>query len=174
MRRGDSGGGLSGGWRGFALRHKLAVGDVVVFEHHKGKMHRIRALIFRALSEAKRKALAADAGDEAASTAAALVKPKKAETAARPSSAAPVKRRKPNAETCEAPPKKKAKVQESEADVDGMFEVERILMHRKNRGVTQYLVQWKGYDDTTWEPRESFVVGDEVHRAWIEYDKAHK
>jgi hypothetical protein len=35
------------------------------------------------------------------------------------------------------------------------FEVEKILESRKVRGKEQYFVKWRGYDETTWEPREN-------------------
>lgn len=56
LRRGGSGGGLSGGWRGFAIDRELGVGDVVAFEKLDG--NKLRATIHRALSLEERLSLA--------------------------------------------------------------------------------------------------------------------
>src|SRR5467141_3058137 len=39
-------------------------------------------------------------------------------------------------------------------DVINEFEVERIQAKRRRKGITEYLVKWKDYDETsnTWEP----------------------
>ena len=56
LRRGGSGGGLSGGWRGFAIDRELGVGDVVAFEKLSG--NQLRATVHRAMSLDDRLALA--------------------------------------------------------------------------------------------------------------------
>eukprot|EP01048_Picozoa_sp_COSAG05_P023709 COSAG05_NODE_5246_length_1227_cov_1.194149_1_plen_305_part_01 len=62
LRRGGAGGGLSGGWRGFAIDHELGVGDVVSFEKMVGNT--LVATIHRAVSVEKCMAMAA--GDTSA------------------------------------------------------------------------------------------------------------
>jgi len=47
------------------------------------------------------------------------------------------------------------------------FEVERILRHRKIRGPkktwkTEFQVQWKGYEEPTWEPEENLTNAKDV------------
>ena len=56
LRRGGSGGGLSGGWRGFAIDRELGVGDVVAFEKVDG--NQLRATIHRAITLEERHSLA--------------------------------------------------------------------------------------------------------------------
>jgi hypothetical protein len=36
------------------------------------------------------------------------------------------------------------------------YEVEKILKHRKKGRHTEYLIKWKGYEDTTWETTDKF------------------
>lgn len=40
-----------------------------------------------------------------------------------------------------------------------VYAAERIIAKRKNHGVTQYLLKWKGYSlkDSTWEPAENIL-----------------
>lgn len=38
-----------------------------------------------------------------------------------------------------------------------IFEVEKIIRKRKKKGGVKYLVKWKGYDETTWEPRKNLL-----------------
>ena len=156
LRRGGSGRGLSGGWRGFAITNELAVGDAVVFEKLPGKaaladgesphikgFHRtepreaIKVTIFRGISEEERKKLADDTG--------------------------PIER---------AP--KRMKVGEEDNDkADEQFVVEKVLEHRKTNHGMQYFVKWQDYNETSWEPRDSFVDGDEVLDKLLKYEKAH-
>lgn len=42
-----------------------------------------------------------------------------------------------------------------EVDGDIEYEVEAILDSRNKRGQFRYLVEWKGYDENTWEPAEN-------------------
>jgi hypothetical protein len=156
LRRAGNGGGLSGGWRGFAIANMLAVGDVVMFEKLPGKValadgesphikgvHRtepretIKVTIFRAISEEERKKLADDAG--------------------------PIER---------APKRMKVEDQD-DSEGDEEFVVEKVLEHRKTKDGMQYFVKWQDYDETSWEPRESFVDGDDVLDKLLKYEKAH-
>jgi hypothetical protein len=45
-------------------------------------------------------------------------------------------------------------------DKGGVFEVESLLGKRKKNGVDQVKVQWVGYRQTTWEPRENVIDGE--------------
>ena len=45
-------------------------------------------------------------------------------------------------------------------DDPGEEEVERILDVRRRRGETQYLVQWIGSTERTWEPEANFIAED--------------
>ena len=62
----------------------------------------------------------------------------------------------------------------TEADSDEESEeeeytVEAILDERKVQGITQYLVQWEGWDDaTTWEPASNFHEGNAVLAEYLE------
>jgi hypothetical protein len=47
LPKGRSGGGLSGGWRGFSIDNSLAVGDTIAFEKLEGNL--LRGTIFRAI-----------------------------------------------------------------------------------------------------------------------------
>jgi hypothetical protein len=73
LRRGGNGGGLSGGWRGYAIDRELGVGDVVAFEKLDG--NKLRATIHRALTLEERHALAMSHSGGAGNP---LAEPKKA------------------------------------------------------------------------------------------------
>ena len=51
-------------------------------------------------------------------------------------------------------------------DILNEYEVERILAKRVKKGVTEYLVKWKDYDETenTWEPTKHLNCPDEVRK----------
>ena len=55
-----SGGGLSGGWRGYAIERELGVGDVVAFEKLDGA--RLKATVHRAMTLEERLTLASSSG----------------------------------------------------------------------------------------------------------------
>ena len=57
---------------------------------------------------------------------------------------------------------------------DDTFIVEDILRHRQRHGVDQWLVKWKGYDDTmnTWEPAECFIGA--IQKDWVEFNRRHR
>ena len=46
----------------------------------------------------------------------------------------------------------KKRVVERKQNIDVEYEVESVLEKRILNGVTQYLVKWKNYEETTWEP----------------------
>eukprot|EP01043_Picozoa_sp_COSAG02_P074468 COSAG02_NODE_14920_length_1223_cov_558.750890_1_plen_345_part_01 len=73
LRRGGNGGGLSGGWRGYAIDRELGVGDVVAFEKLDG--NKLRGTIHRAITLEARHALAMSHSGGAGSP---LAEPKKA------------------------------------------------------------------------------------------------
>ena len=56
-----------------------------------------------------------------------------------------------------------------EPDADESYTVEKVLGRRKRNNRYEYLVQWKGYDDQTWEQRKQFGSA----RSWQDYDRAH-
>lgn len=43
-----------------------------------------------------------------------------------------------------------------------LFEVEKILNKRIRNGGAQYLVKWKGYKKSTWEPKENLKTCDKL------------
>lgn len=49
-----------------------------------------------------------------------------------------------------------------EAEVEGDYEVEKILRKRVKGGKVEYYLKWKGYgmDDCTWEPRDNLTCSD--------------
>ena len=62
------------------------------------------------------------------------------------------------------------------AEKPGEFEVASILAERKaseDKTVTEYEVKWKGYDDTTWEPREN-VEDSEAFDTYLKKKKKRK
>ena len=40
---------------------------------------------------------------------------------------------------------------------EDQWEVENVLRHRTSNGKLEFLVKWKGYKESTWEPLENFV-----------------
>ena len=60
----------------------------------------------------------------------------------------------------------------SEDDPDGKsFVVEAVITHRKVGGSYEYLVQWKGYSEQTWEPKSSFVGNGKMLNLYIKEQK---
>eukprot|EP00668_Euglena_longa_P022568 GGOE01028090.1.p1 GENE.GGOE01028090.1~~GGOE01028090.1.p1 ORF type:complete len:387 (-),score=45.74 GGOE01028090.1:371-1531(-) len=185
LRRGGSGGGLSGGWRGFAIAHSLAVGDVVLFE--KSDSRTLRASIFRAVSNADRQAMVEAAPpDDAAQVSPSLgakVKVQDGETkafpAAQPSSQGDVPQDVEVAVSLESDRDTGSESLEPEkvtleALDDDVYEVEKVLAHRiGDSGCVEYLTVWVGYDEHTWEPRESFLLGRTVTGLLLRYEKEH-
>ena len=56
---------------------------------------------------------------------------------------------------------------------DDTYVVEKILKHRMHGGRMQWLVKWRGYDDThnTWEPAQQFVGF--IQKDWTDYNRRH-
>ena len=52
------------------------------------------------------------------------------------------------------------------------YVVERISAHRKHRGVPQWFVIWKGYDESqgTWETYDQINNGGGQCQLWIDYE----
>jgi len=47
------------------------------------------------------------------------------------------------------------------------FPVEKILAHHRDaKGDVQYLVQWKGYEEQTWEPLDMFIERECIREYW--------
>jgi hypothetical protein len=57
-------------------------------------------------------------------------------------------------------------VSTTDVDVTDEFEVERILSKRYRKGQTEYLVRWKGYEETddTWEPTKNLQCPEVLRR----------
>jgi len=55
----------------------------------------------------------------------------------------------------------------SDSDVEE-YVVERIVKHRRIRGITQYLVKWNGYsmDECTWEPEANLTNCEQLLRTY--------
>jgi len=51
---------------------------------------------------------------------------------------------------------------------DNIFQVNKIIDHRTHEGVKQYLIDWKGYDETqrTWEPETNILDQKAVTDYW--------
>ena len=65
---------------------------------------------------------------------------------------------------------KTAKLRPSK-QVEGEYQVDKIIGRRKRGNRYEYLVTWKGYDDTSWEPRSSFTGG--AQKFYEDYDIAN-
>jgi len=58
----------------------------------------------------------------------------------------------------------KLEIKLKEEDIEGIFEVERVIGKRMVHGFDEYLVKWKGYEneeDNTWEKRDNLVCAGE-------------
>ncbi|KAF9186714.1 hypothetical protein BGZ51_001795 [Haplosporangium sp. Z 767] len=64
--------------------------------------------------------------------------------------------------------------EEDEDEEPGVFEVERVVGHKRERGVLSYYLKWKNYDDSdnTWEEEESVFCKDLVSAYWERYENA--
>ena len=56
---------------------------------------------------------------------------------------------------------------------DDGYVVEKIIGHRMRAGERQWLVKWRGYDDThnTWEPARNFIGF--IQKDWSDYNRRH-
>ena len=66
--------------------------------------------------------------------------------------------KKKRTKTTTGPPAKKKNKSQQQAQKQQYYEVESILgmkQHGKKRTITLYEVKWKGYDETTWEPKSN-------------------
>jgi hypothetical protein len=52
---------------------------------------------------------------------------------------------------------------------NNIYIVKRILQHRGEPGNYEYLVDWKGYKEKTWEPEEHFQDYDVIKHYWDAY-----
>ena len=70
-------------------------------------------------------------------------------------------------ETNEKIPRHKLKVINNKSS-DNVYEIEKILAHKDEKNKRMYLVKWKGYNETTWEPESHFnnmkVINDYLNR----------
>ena len=46
------------------------------------------------------------------------------------------------------------------------YEIEAITNHRVNNGLTEYLIKWKNYDESTWEPEMNIDDLSTIHQYW--------
>ncbi|KAG0244488.1 hypothetical protein BGX31_009058 [Mortierella sp. GBA43] len=60
---------------------------------------------------------------------------------------------------------------DEEDDNGGVYEVERVVGHKRERGVLSYHLKWKGYPDSdnTWERDKSVFCKDLVEAYWERY-----
>ncbi|KAF9286055.1 hypothetical protein BGZ68_003290 [Mortierella alpina] len=65
-------------------------------------------------------------------------------------------------------------VDESDAEEDNEYEVEKVVGHRRDRGVLSYFIKWKGYgvQDNTWEKEDQVFCEDLVEAYWDRYTQA--
>lgn len=66
---------------------------------------------------------------------------------------------------------KKTKANQTDADIENgdIFEAEKILKHEKlKNGKFKYLVKWKGYDETTWEPQSNLRLINKNKQSQLE------
>jgi hypothetical protein len=54
---------------------------------------------------------------------------------------------------------------------DNVYEVKKIINHRGTPGNYEYLIDWKGYKEKTWEPEANILDYDIVKQYW---EASHK
>ena len=66
--------------------------------------------------------------------------------------------------------------EENDEDDSEMYEVEKILKHKKSKGGTHLLIKWKGYAETTWEPEELMreSIEDDVNKYFLQIMTSEK
>ncbi|KAF8982994.1 hypothetical protein BGZ46_000215 [Entomortierella lignicola] len=54
------------------------------------------------------------------------------------------------------------------------YEVERVVGHKRERGVLSFLLKWKGYEDAdnTWETNDNLSCEELINEYWEKYEKA--
>ncbi|CAB4385848.1 unnamed protein product [Rhizophagus irregularis] len=62
------------------------------------------------------------------------------------------------------------------SDSEDEYVVEKIIDHRKIKGVTQYYLKWKGYpeDDNTWENESDVFAKELIEKYWKKIEKSNK
>ncbi|CAO3573215.1 unnamed protein product [Mortierella alpina] len=62
----------------------------------------------------------------------------------------------------------------SDDEEENEFEVEKVVGHKRERGVLSYFLKWKGYDvqDNTWEKADQVFCEDLVQAYWDRYTQA--
>lgn len=143
-----NGGRFTAGWRGFVNAHKLAIGDVALFERLSRAS--IRVTVFRAsAAEGPQGAVSSSSSSGGQNSRKRPLKPQEAAVA--------------------VPPKKPRRNAQEPKKV-----VESIVTHRLGpTGHTEYLTLWVGCLETTWEPRASFVNGRTTADALRRYELLH-
>ncbi|KAG0214996.1 hypothetical protein BGX33_001611 [Mortierella sp. NVP41] len=63
--------------------------------------------------------------------------------------------------------------EDEDEDEEGVFEVEKVVGHRRELGVLKYRIKWKGYsdEDITSEPEDSVFCTDMVKEYWNQYQQ---
>ena len=51
------------------------------------------------------------------------------------------------------------------------FEISKILDFKRKNGKDYYLIKWKGYKDTTYEPYDILI--EDVSKLILKYDREH-
>ncbi|KAG0208463.1 hypothetical protein BGX28_000601 [Mortierella sp. GBA30] len=61
-----------------------------------------------------------------------------------------------------------------EDETEDVFEVEKVVGHKRERGGLSYFIKWKGYDskDNTWETEDQVFCDDLVQAYWDRYISA--
>ncbi|KAF9081724.1 hypothetical protein BGX23_000522 [Mortierella sp. AD031] len=64
--------------------------------------------------------------------------------------------------------------EEEKEEEEEEYEVERVVGHKRVRGLLKYNLKWKGYseDDNTWEKEDGVFCTDLVEEYWTRYEQA--
>ena len=49
---------------------------------------------------------------------------------------------------------------------ENIYQVRRVVNHRIRNGVKEYLIDWLGYDERTWEPEQNILDSGAVSEYW--------
>ncbi|KAF9433646.1 hypothetical protein BGZ76_009178 [Entomortierella beljakovae] len=54
------------------------------------------------------------------------------------------------------------------------YEVEKVVGHKRERGVLSFLLKWQGYGDAdnTWETSDNLSCSELINEYWVRYEKA--
>merc|ERR1712106_653936 len=74
-------------------------------------------------------------------------------------------------------PSKSTAEKNHEEEEEAEYEVEKILDHKYDDGVVQYLVKWKNWnndEDNTWEPSDNLVGSEKIIEKYEKKQKLKK